>query len=251
MPIDFGPTASDYTQHRRPFPAELLRRLSYVGVGRKNQHILDVGSGTGLLATPLAEAGAIVTMLDVSHDLLRQAGRTGQTALITGRVESLPFADRQFDAVTAAQCWHWFDRRLAPREIHRVLKPGGMLAVVYQMHVPLPESVAEATERLILEYHPKWRHANSAGINGQVLRDMQSAGYSGIESFSFDTLEAFSAAQWRGLIRTTSAVGASLAQEQVAAFDADHAAMLDKWPSPLQIPFRVFTAIARRTADEL
>jgi ubiquinone/menaquinone biosynthesis C-methylase UbiE len=44
----------------------------------------------------------------------------------------LPFADNSFDVVTAAQCWHWFDRVQAPREILRVLRPNGSLAVVYQ-----------------------------------------------------------------------------------------------------------------------
>ena len=150
-----------------------------------------------------------------------------------------------------AQCWHWFDRALAPREIFRVLRPQGAVAVVYQTYIPMPGSAAEATERLILRHRPGWRHANSTGLNGQVLRDLQSCGFTGIESFSFDIEVHLTHEQWRGFIRTTSPVGASMPPEQIAQFDREHEAMLTNWSATLAIPHRVFAAIARKPAQRL
>ena len=247
MPVDFTPTAHDYARYRKPFPAELFERLTRLEVARAGQRVLDVGAGTGLLGGALARRGCEVTATDVSPALLQRARLDGVTVLAAAaRAEALPFGDATFDAVTAAQCWHWFDRDAAPREIRRVLRASGRLAVVYQMYVPLPGSVAEQTERLILRFQPAWRHANSAGINGQVLRDVQVSGFSGIESFTFDVSHGYSHEEWRGLIRTTSAVGGSMPPERVAEFDRDHAAMLLGWPAVLDVPHRVFAAVATR-----
>jgi SAM-dependent methyltransferase len=246
MPVDFGTTAADYVEYRRPFPPELFGRLRAFSFGSPGDLILDIGAGSGALTTSLRSIGCKVIPADISPALLA-AGDAHQNA-VAARAENLPFADNSFDAVAAAQAWHWFDRRLAPREILRILRPGGLLAVLYHMYVAMPDSIAAATEALILRHQPRWRHANSAGINGQVLRDMQQAGFTGIESFSFDTIEAFSHDQWRGFIRTTSAVGASMAPNQLAEFDAAHAALLANYPPTLSVPHRVFAAIAHKPA---
>src|SRR5439155_8355217 len=137
-----------------------------------------------------------------------------------------PLRDEAFDVVTAAQCWHWFDRHTAPGEILRVLKPGGRVAVIYQTYIPLPGSTPARTEQLILAHRPSWRHANSTGINGQVLRDLQISGFGEIESFSFDLEIPFTRESWRGYIRTTSAVGASMSCQQLSRFDTEHASLL-------------------------
>lgn len=250
MKPDFGSIASDYLGYRRPFPSELFQRLLHFGVGSPGQLVLDVGAGTELLGAALRQRGCRVIASDVSRALLA-ASPDAAASQVVARSEMLPFADGSFDAVTAAQCWHWFDRRAAPREVHRVLRPGGLLAVVYQMYVPLSGSLPEATEQLILRYRPGWRHANSAGISGQVLRDMQSHHFTAIESFSFDVIESFSREQWRGFIRTTSAVGASMPSDRLEAFDRDHDALLRDWPEALRIPHRIFTAIARKPSSRL
>jgi SAM-dependent methyltransferase len=237
---DFGRSADDYGAYRPAFDRRLFERLAAMRVGLAGQLILDVGAGTGLLGRGLA--GRVIEA-DVSERLLRQAGGAGRVA---ARAESLPFGDETFDAVTAGQCWHWFDRRIAPAEIRRVLRPGGRLAIVYQTYLPMPGNVAGASERLILKYRPGWRHAGGVGVNGQALKDMAGAGFVGIESFSFDVDVKYTREGWRGFVRTCSAVGPSLAAEVVARFDAEHAEMLEAWGGALVVPHRVFAAVASR-----
>jgi SAM-dependent methyltransferase len=241
--IDFGKTAEDYTRYRVAFAPRLFERLRKYGIGVSGQRILDVGAGTGLLGAEFAHCGADVACIDLRFELLE---KSKDTANVAADVALLPFCDEAFDVVTAAQCWHWFDRESAPREIHRVLRPGGLIAVVYQTYIPLPGSIAQRTEQLILEHRPGWRHANSTGINGQVLRDLQINGFGGIESFSFDVKIRFTRQSWRGFIRTTSAVGASMSEDQLARFAAEHETLLHEHPEPFAIPHRIFCVVASR-----
>jgi SAM-dependent methyltransferase len=196
-----------------------------------------------LFSQQLDVRGCNVVSIDASATLLAHAPVSKR---IAAHAEAIPFEDESFDVVTAAQCWHWLDRVRTPREILRVLRRGGSLAVIYQTYIPLPGSVSEATESLILRHRPSWRHANSTGINGQVLRDVQIAGFVRIESFSFDLEISFSHVAWRGFIRTTSPVGASMSASQLRQFDHDHALLLRDWPPTLRVPHRVFAAIARK-----
>jgi SAM-dependent methyltransferase len=242
--IDFGRTASDYARYRVPFAPRLFERLRAFDIGVAGQRIVDVGAGTGLLASGLSERGAHVTCVDLKFEILERS--TERAPEIVARVESLPFDDDSCDVVTAAQCWHWFDRHRAPSEILRVLRPDGKVAVIYQTYIPLPDSVAARTEELILCHRPGWRHANSTGVNGQVLRDLQISGFCAIESFSFDTEIEFTREVWRGYTRATSAVGASMTQEHLARFDAEHEALLREFDEPFLIPHRVFAVVARK-----
>jgi SAM-dependent methyltransferase len=248
MTVNFGNSAVDYAAYRPAFDPRLFERLQLLGVGLADQLILDVGAGTGLLGRGLTNGGARVVECDASIELLRQAGGDARVA---GRAEALPFAETRFDAVTAGQCWHWFDRRVAPLEIRRVLRPGGRLAIVYQTYLPLAGNVAAASEALILRYRPQWPHAGGVGINGQALKDMQSAGFTEIESFSFDVDVPYTKAAWRGFMRTCSAVGPSLSAERLAEFDRDHGQMLEAWPEHFDVPHRVFAAVASKPAGRI
>jgi SAM-dependent methyltransferase len=243
MTVDFARAAADYASFRPPFHPRLYDRLRHMGVGGPGQLILDIGAGTGLLGQGLCAGGANVTESDPSPDLLRQSHAPRRVVAVA---ERLPFADATFDAVTAGQCWHWFDRRVAPPEIRRVLKPGGRLAIVYQTYLPLAGNVAAASEQLILKYRPNWRHAGGVGINGQALKDAQTAGFVNIESFSFDADLTFTRAAWQGFVRTCSAVAPSLSPADLARFDREHAELLQSRPATLAVPHRVFAAVARR-----
>jgi SAM-dependent methyltransferase len=239
--VNFARSARDYGAFRPPFDPRLFERLAQRGVGLPGQLILDAGAGTGLLGRGFR--GTRVVECDVGWELIRQAGGWGR---IVARAEQLPFADQTFDAVTAGQSWHWFDRRVAPREIRRVLKPGGQVAVVYQTYLPMPGNVAEASEQVILKHRPGWRHAGGVGVNGQALKDLQVAGFAAIESFTFDVHVSFTREAWRGYVRTCSAVGPAMCGELLEAFDREHTRVLAGWPQVFNVPHRVFAAVARQ-----
>ncbi|GGL13915.1 methyltransferase type 11 [Sphaerisporangium melleum] len=251
--MDFGPTARDYAAYRPGFPPRLFARLAEMGVGIPGQRIVDLGTGTGALARDLAAAGCAVTGVDLSSELIEQARRLDAEAGVEADYRVAPAEDTglpggAWDVVSAGQCWHWFDQARAAREAHRLLVPGGALAICHRDYVILPGNVCEAGEELVLAHNPGWRMAGRGGIHAEWSVELALAGFGDIETFSFDIDIPFTHEAWRGRMRSCNGVGATLPEAEVAAFDADLARVLrERFPEePLMIPHRVWAMIARR-----
>jgi SAM-dependent methyltransferase len=98
------------------------------------QRILDVACGTGVLACAALQRvgpGGSVVGLDANPQMLEVAGRKhANVSWVQGRAEAMPFAEGEFDAVVSQFGFMFFDDRpRALREMMRVLRPGGQLAV--------------------------------------------------------------------------------------------------------------------------
>ena len=76
--------------------------------------------------------------------------------------------------------------------------------------LPLPGSVPEATESLVLQHSPEWGGAGGYGMYPLWAADVSGAGFTGIETFSYDVEVLYSHEAWRGRIRASAGVAASL-----------------------------------------
>ena len=252
MQIDFGKTAHDYGRYRAGFPPAFFDRVATFGIGVVGQRVLDLGTGTGTLARGFALRGCQVTGLDPSSALTEEAKRLDQEAqvsiqYVTAKAEQTGLPDTSFDVVTAGQCWHWFDRPKAAQEVRRLLIPNGQLVIAHFDWIPLPGNVVEATEKLIEHHNTEWQMSGGRGMYSRWLSDVAIAGFHDIETFSFDLFVPYSHEAWRGRIRASAGVAASLTPTQVSQFDADLQKLLqDRFPAdPLAVHHRVFVVICR------
>jgi SAM-dependent methyltransferase len=252
MTVYFGRTAGDYAAYRAGFPDDLFARLREMGIGLRDQRVLDLGTGTGALARGFARIGCRVTGVDIAPALLEEARRLDEAAGVqiaykVARAEDTGLPDRSWDVVSAGQCWHWFDRLRAAEESRRLLVSGGALVICHMDYLALPGNVCAATEELILERNPEWRLGGSLGIYPAWTLDATAAGFTDLETFSFDRDIAFTHEAWRGRMRTCNAVGASLSEAAVAEFDAALADVLaERFPAePLAVPHRIWALVAR------
>lgn len=121
----------------------------------KNKKVLDVGAGTGRLATELARRNAEVTALDISPkmlEVLRHKDRRIKT--VVGSAETLPFADETFDWVVAAFLIVHLDQpKYFFEEAYRVLKPGGRLLVTNINQKEPPEVKTKSGPIKITSYY--------------------------------------------------------------------------------------------------
>ncbi|MGN6473082.1 MAG: class I SAM-dependent methyltransferase [Mycobacteriales bacterium] len=123
----FGPAAELYKAGRPGYPREALIACLPDWAGE----VLDLAAGTGPLTANLLDIGLSVVAVE-PLDEMRALIPSGATAL-AGTAEEIPLPDESVDAVFVGQAWHWFDVPRAVAEIHRVLRPGGVLAPMWNL----------------------------------------------------------------------------------------------------------------------
>jgi SAM-dependent methyltransferase len=124
-----------YAKYRPDYPHEIVSHLRGRAGLRAPALVADVGSGTGKLAQLFLAAGDVVLGVEPNEAMRQAARRTlcGQARFhgTAGRAEALPLRDASVDAVVAGQAFHWFDVERARYEFARVLRPGGVVALVW------------------------------------------------------------------------------------------------------------------------
>ncbi len=144
----FGSDAERYDRARPSYPRAMVDRIVAASPG---PDVLDVGCGTGIAARQFQAAGARVLGVDVDArmaDLARQSGLEAETAAF----EAWDPAGRAFDAVVSGQAWHWIDAVAGAAKAAQVLRPGGRLAVfwnVFQAPPDLAEGFSAAYRRVM------------------------------------------------------------------------------------------------------
>ncbi len=246
---DFGRVPIADSGVRPALPAGAWQQVAEAGVRYVGSRTLDVGSGNGPEARALRDLGANVVCTDIALPLLKQAATFEGPALARAQASAvaLPFADASFDLVTAAQCWWWFDGVAAAREVRRVLRPGGHVAILAHDWLPLDGNVVQATEALILEHNPSWGLAGGNGLHPEWRPDVLSSAFEVRSEFHADVLEPFTHAGWRARIRASAGVGASLDAAGIQAFDGALGSLLiERFPGePLAVAHRSYGLVAR------
>jgi SAM-dependent methyltransferase len=229
--IDWGRTSADYAAFRPGPPDDFYARLAALGIGRGGQRILDLATGTGVLARRFAAQGAHSAGIDISDEQIAMARRLAaeENLAVEFRVapaEAVPFSDGSFDAVTANQCWIYFDAPRAIADARRLTGRGGLLAVSHFSWLPRLDPVARATEKLVLRFNPQWTAADWSGDVPPI--PTWAEGLRLVGFFVYDAPIGFTHETWRGRIRACRGVGAGLPADEITAFDAAHAQLLER-----------------------
>ncbi len=124
----FGGDMAAYARARPGYPGAAVDWLVPPGA----VDVVDLGAGTGQLTGSLVDRGLRVTAVDPSASMRAAlAERLPDIPVLAGSGESIPVPDSSVDAVLCAQAWHWVDPAAASAEVARVLRPGGVLGLVW------------------------------------------------------------------------------------------------------------------------
>ena len=169
----FGAAAAAYAEHRPDYAKAAVRwALEPVG-DRRPVRVADIGAGTGKLTAELVGLGADVTAVEPDPQMLaelRQAMPEVRSA--PGSAEEIPLRDGSVDAVLAGQAMHWFDMDRATPEIARVLRPGGVLAGLWNVdddRVGWVADLAEMSKRRASVTLLRWRDTAGRSREHQLL----------------------------------------------------------------------------------
>ena len=144
----FGEVAEAYQQARPTYPSQAVRWLLDAAPGRD---VLDLAAGTGKLTRVIAELGCSVTAVEPLDEMRAQLEHAyPQVTALAGSAEQIPLEDGSMDAVLVGQAFHWFDPERALAEIYRVLRPWGVLGLLWNIRDDSIGWVAELSSSLAL-----------------------------------------------------------------------------------------------------
>lgn len=148
----FATATAAYARGRPEYPPAIDDWLRDAVGLQAGSRVLDVGAGTGKFTRRLLALGAEVCAVEPVEAMRAELQRAlpGIDAR-QGTAEALPWPDAAFDALVCAQAFHWFANAQALAELHRVLRPGGRLALVWNVRDESVDWVQDIT-RLITPY---------------------------------------------------------------------------------------------------
>ena len=128
----FELVADVYERARPEYPPEAVAWIAAELDLRPGRTVLDLGAGTGKLTRSLVGTGARVIAVEPGEAMLAQLRAVlPHVEALRGGAEAIPLADGSVDAITVGQAFHWFRHDEAVPELHRVLRPGGGVALMW------------------------------------------------------------------------------------------------------------------------
>ncbi|RSM85976.1 class I SAM-dependent methyltransferase [Kibdelosporangium aridum] len=143
----FGTDAARYDRARPRYPQELITRIA-----ENRPEVLDVGCGTGIASRQLQAAGCQVLGVEPDARMAEYARERGLEVEVA-KIETWDPHGRRFDALTAAQCWHWVDPVAGAVKAAEVLRPGGLLAAFWNVD-KLPPELEPASQAIYQQVLP-------------------------------------------------------------------------------------------------
>lgn len=126
----FGRVADAYERGRPGYPSDAIDWLVAKLDLAPGRTVVDLAAGTGKFTRMLVRSGAEVVAVEPIAEMRE---RIRDARAVEGTAEAIPLPDASADALTVAQAFHWFHADGALAEIHRVLRRGGGLALVWNV----------------------------------------------------------------------------------------------------------------------
>lgn len=236
----FNTTVERYHARRPHYPAELFDKLVRDTHLPKQAELLEIGPGTGQATLPLADRGYNITAVELGDELAAKArevfSKHPNVRIITGAFEDVDLPSQHYDLVYSATAIHWVKPEFKFAKPHRLLKPGGYLAIIHTEHVSdeAGDNFFFASQPIYQKYHAKDKPINKQGnFTLPKLKDLQPPEKIGETLFSLKSFTVFpmtlsySTQEYADLLATYSS-HLILPEDKQAAFLREIQELIDK-----------------------
>lgn len=231
--FDWNKSSALYAKYRDIYPDEFIARLKNAAKIKSGMNVLDIGTGTGVIARTLYGTGARFVGVDIAEKQIDGARRLAKEQgmdidFLCSPAEEISFPENSFGAATACQCFTYLRHEKLASKLFDVMAEGGIFAVAYMGWLPYEDDIAARSEELILKYNPRW---TGCGDRPEPI-DIPECYF---KFFKLETQEVFSLSvpfsreSWHGRILSCRGVSAALSNEKLEDFSREHMQMLEKY----------------------
>lgn len=203
----FARVAAAYERARPGYPVEAVLWLT----GEVPCDVVDLGAGTGKLTRLLAALGHRVVAVEPLGEMLDHLrAAVPEVTAVAGTAESMPLPDASADVVTCAQAFHWFDHGPALTEIARVLRPGAMVALVWNVRDERIPWIAELSDAMV----------GRTGVDRGAIEPIERSGlYGPVERATFEHVQEVDRETLRELVLSRSYCAVLPEKERAPVFE--------------------------------
>lgn len=156
----FSNRAEHYARCRPGYPEAVVETLAAEAGLRPGAAIVDIGAGTGISSELFLRHGYSVTAVEPNAAMRAKAverlGANPQFRAMSGTAEETGLPSQSADCVLCAQAFHWFRAEEAKREFRRLLKPRGVIAVMWNLRNSNFSPFMAGLEALLMRYCPDY-----------------------------------------------------------------------------------------------
>lgn len=243
--------ASDYDELRPSYAPEAVAWVARRGSLRRGSVVVDLAAGTGQLSRRFAPLGVDLIAVEPAANMRAVLHERLPTLRIEdGTAETIPRADGSVDAVVVGNAFHHFDRTAAFAEIHRVLRPGGLLALFWawsleeeQLALPLLREIDQIVEATRASNEIATAYRSWSEVPGDVH------GFEPFERREFPVTHVIPSARLADLYATSSDVASLPPQTRHTLLERIRE-LGRGLPETLHLPGRTVVDLCLRSDDE-
>jgi ubiquinone/menaquinone biosynthesis C-methylase UbiE len=164
----FSYRAANYTRYRPGYPGGIIPYLQQAIGLKKDNHIADIGSGTGIFSSLFLQSGYGVKAVEPNEKMRITAEerlkRFPGFESINGTAENTGIEEHSIDLITVAQAFHWFEPIAVKKEFSRILKPAGHTLLIWNILFDNTPFLA-AYHKIKKEYAADLKHTHRANLS--------------------------------------------------------------------------------------
>ncbi len=177
----FSDRVDDYVRFRPGYPPEVMTILREMTGLAPNWRVADIGSGTGISTAVFLDGGSEVFAVEPNREMREAAekrlGSHPGFHSVEGTAEATGLSAGSVDLVVAAQAFHWFDRVTTRREMARILRPDGWIALIWNVRQTTSTQFLRELEELLLDYSIDYARVRHENITDEIVRAFLSRDY--------------------------------------------------------------------------
>lgn len=190
--------------------------------------------------------GAKWVATDISENQIEQAkilSKGMDIEYFVSSAETLDFSADSFDAITACQCFWYFNHEQTMPLFHKLLKQNGDILILYMAWLPFEDKIASESEKLVLKYSPNW---SGAGETKHAIHipDCYKERFNLVYHEEYQLNVHFTRESWNGRMKACRGIGASLTPREIMAWEQEHKLLLERI-APDEFDILHYAAIAQ------